>query len=237
MPVDTQVLSTFYDEPIGQTARRLIGRRVRLIWPDVRGLRVLGYGYATPYVRPFVGEAERVVAFVPADQDIAPWPPGGSIVALGEEDALPFPDAFFDRIIMTHGLETAEAARPVMRQVWRVLAPQGRLLVAGRALALCAWPAVQQAAARSSAAGIDVRAGALGHRALLPAGAPTPADAQRIRLGARGPQAVAASGWCAHRRCHKVALRTRAAGEVPHRTARAAAGAQLKKRHRAATLV
>ena len=129
MPVDAQVLSTFYDEPIGQVARRLIGRRVRLIWPDVRGLRVLGYGYATPYVRPFVGEAERVVVFVPADQDIAPWPQGRSIIALGEEDALPFPDSFFDRIIMAHGLETAEAARPVMRQVWRVLAPQGRLLV------------------------------------------------------------------------------------------------------------
>jgi SAM-dependent methyltransferase len=129
MPVDAQGLSTFYDEPMGQTARRLIGRQLRQVWPDLRGLRVLGYGYATPYVRPFVGEAERVAAFVPAEQDIAPWPQGKSIVALGEEDALPFPDAFFDRIIMVHGLETAEAVRPVMRQVWRVLAPQGRLLV------------------------------------------------------------------------------------------------------------
>lgn len=129
MPVDAQVLSTFYDEPIGQVARRLIGRRVRLVWPDLRGLRVLGYGFATPYVRPFVGEAERVIAFMPAEQDIAPWPASRSIVALGEEDALPFPDAFFDRIIMAHGLETAEAVRPVMRQVWRVLAPQGHLLV------------------------------------------------------------------------------------------------------------
>jgi SAM-dependent methyltransferase len=42
---------------------------------------------------------------------------------------LPFPDAFFDRIVMVHGLETAEAIRPVMRQIWRVLAPHGRLLL------------------------------------------------------------------------------------------------------------
>lgn len=129
MPVDAPVLSEFYDEPLGQIARRQVARRLRLLWPDLRGLRVLGYGYALPYVRPYVGEAERVVAFVPAEQDIMAWPPAQSIVALGEEDALPFPDAFFDRIIMVHGLETAEAARPVMRQVWRVLAPQGRLLL------------------------------------------------------------------------------------------------------------
>ena len=129
MPVDAQDLSDFYDEPIGQIARRLIARRLRLAWPDLRGLRVLGYGYAVPYVRAYLGEAERVAAFVPAEQDIVGWPPGQSIVALGEEDALPFPDAFFDRIVMVHGLETAEAARPLMRQIWRVLAESGRLIV------------------------------------------------------------------------------------------------------------
>lgn len=129
MPVDAQDLSSFYDEAIGQVARRQIGRRIRIAWPDVRGLRVMGYGYATPYVRPFLGEAERVAAFVPAEQDIAAAPPAQSIVVLGEEDALPFPDAFFDRIVMVHGLETADAVRPVMRQIWRVLAPQGRLLL------------------------------------------------------------------------------------------------------------
>lgn len=129
MPVDAQDLSLFYDQPLGQMARRLIGRRLRLKWPDLRGQRVLGYGYPTPYIRPFLGEAERVVGFVPAEQDIVPWPRVRSLVALGEEDALPFPDSFFDRIVMVHGLETAEAARPLMRQAWRVLAPQGRLLL------------------------------------------------------------------------------------------------------------
>jgi SAM-dependent methyltransferase len=129
MPVDAHDLSIFYEEPIGQLARRLIGRRLRLIWPDLHGLRILGYGFPAPYVRPFMGEAERVIGFVPAEQDIAPWPKSGSLMALGEEEALPFPDAFFDRVVMVHGLETAEASRPLMRQVWRVLAPHGRLLL------------------------------------------------------------------------------------------------------------
>ena len=91
MPVDAMDIATFYDEPIGQAARRHIGRRIRLAWPDLTGLRVLGYGYAAPYVRPFIGEAERVAAFVPAEEDFAVLPPAQSFVALGEEDALPFP--------------------------------------------------------------------------------------------------------------------------------------------------
>jgi hypothetical protein len=55
---------SFYEEPIGQVTRRTIFRRIRLMWPDVRGQRLLGYGYALPFLRPFVGEAERVAAFV-----------------------------------------------------------------------------------------------------------------------------------------------------------------------------
>ncbi len=129
MPVDVQDLSSFYDEPIGQVARRAIVRRLRLAWPNLRGLRLLGYGFATPYLRPFLGEAERVVALVPAEQDIIAWPQARPLVALGDEDALPFPDSFFDRVMMVHGLENAEAARPLMRQIWRVLAPEGRLLL------------------------------------------------------------------------------------------------------------
>ena len=48
---------------------------------------------------------------------------------LTEEDALPFADAFFDRILVVHGLESAQLLRPLLRQLWRVLAPEGRLLV------------------------------------------------------------------------------------------------------------
>src|ERR1700719_776268 len=93
-------LQSFYEEPIGQVARRTIFRRVRQVWPDVRGLRLLGYGYALPYLRPFVGEAERVAAFVPSQYELE----GVDLpfVAQGEEDSLPFVDSLFDRILVVH---------------------------------------------------------------------------------------------------------------------------------------
>jgi SAM-dependent methyltransferase len=117
---------SFYEEPIGQVTRRTIFRRVRLAWPDVGGQRVLGYGFALPYLRPFMGEAERVVALVPSQHETGDT--DLRIAAQGEEDAWPFADSLFDRILVVHGLESAESVRPTLRQIWRVLAPEGRAL-------------------------------------------------------------------------------------------------------------
>jgi SAM-dependent methyltransferase len=129
MQLDATHLAAFYETPIGQAARRAILRRVKLIWPEVRGQRLLGFGFAVPYLRTWLGEAERVVALMPAQQGVIVWPPGKNLSALGDEAAFPFPDAFFDRLFVVHGLEGAEAARPVLRQLWRVLAPEGRMLL------------------------------------------------------------------------------------------------------------
>ncbi len=117
---------SFYEEPIGQVARRMISRRIRLAWSDLRGQRVLGYGYALPYLRSFAGESERVVALVPPLQELAAV--DLRFVVQGEEDAWPFVDSLFDRILVVHGLECAESVRLFLRQIWRVLAPGGRLL-------------------------------------------------------------------------------------------------------------
>lgn len=122
-------LREFYNTPLGQVAGRLVRRRVRELWPDVTAQRVLGIGYAVPYLRPFLGEAERVLAVMPAGQGVVGWPPDGpGLVALGEEAELPFPDMSMDRVLLVHCLESAERLRPLMREVWRVMAGGGRLI-------------------------------------------------------------------------------------------------------------
>jgi SAM-dependent methyltransferase len=128
MQLDARELDEFYETPMGQVARRMILRRLRLLWPATEGQRLLGFGFTVPYLRSFHSESERVVALMPAQQGIIGGPENKPLAALGEEDALPFPDAMFDRILVVHGLEGADAVRPVMRQLWRVLAPEGRIL-------------------------------------------------------------------------------------------------------------
>lgn len=129
MLIDAADLASFYETPMGQIARRHIMRRLRVLWPDVSGERLLGYGFAVPYLRPFLAEAERAVALMPAQQGVLAWPQGRVLTALGEEHAFPFADAMFDRIVLVHALEAAESSRTLMRQIWRVLAPAGRLVI------------------------------------------------------------------------------------------------------------
>jgi len=129
MQFDAAGLASFYEAPMGQVTRRLVLRRLRLAWPDLSGQRVLGYGFAVPYLRALQSEAERVVAVVPAQHGAVAWPGHQPLAALADEEQLPFPDALFDRILMIHGLEQAESSRQLLRQIWRVLAPGGRLLL------------------------------------------------------------------------------------------------------------
>jgi len=142
MPQDVRDLTAFYDAPLGQLARRAILREIQNFWPDLRNYRVLGYGFAIPYLRAFTG-TERSIAAMPAPLGVIGWPDENNAALLCEEDALPFPDVFFDRILIVHGLESAESLRPLLRQLWRVLAPEGRiLLVAPNRASL--WAQVQK---------------------------------------------------------------------------------------------
>ena len=122
-------LGQFYQSHLGQVARRHLTTEIRRIWPDVKGQRVLGVGYATPYLRPFLGEADRVAAVMPANQGVRFWPrEGPNRVTLADELELPAPDQCFDRILAIHALETTEAARPFLREIWRVLTAGGSAL-------------------------------------------------------------------------------------------------------------
>ena len=129
MFADVADLREFYGTRLGQVARRMIGQRIRLAWSDVTGMRLLGLGYATPYLRPFLAEAERVMALMPAAQGVLRWPDEGpNRVLLADEGELPLPDFSIDRVLLVHGLEFSEQVRPLLKEVWRVLAGGGKLL-------------------------------------------------------------------------------------------------------------
>lgn len=130
MSLDVAELMAFYETPLGRVARQFVGTRIRRLWPDLRGERLVGLGYAAPYCGPYVGEAERVAAFMPARMGVTRWPTEGpNRAALVEEDALPLPDHSIERVLVVHGLENTDAPEKMLREIWRVLSPGGRLLV------------------------------------------------------------------------------------------------------------
>jgi SAM-dependent methyltransferase len=130
MYLDVVDLRAFYAERLGIMARRLIGARLRDYWPAMSGEVLLGIGYATPYLRALAKDAERSMAFMPAAQGVVNWPPDGSNrTALVHDDDLPLPDASIGRVLVIHSLEMAESPHDVLRGIWRVLAPGGRVIL------------------------------------------------------------------------------------------------------------
>jgi SAM-dependent methyltransferase len=130
MPSDVIDLRDFYRSALGQVARRMIRRAIRRVWPDLHGMRLLGLGYATPFLSALSAETERTIAVMPASLGVLGWPPEGrNIVALADEGELPFADYSIDRVLLVHALETSDEARAMLKEIWRVLAGGGRLLV------------------------------------------------------------------------------------------------------------
>ena len=130
MASDVVDLHEFYRTSLGQMTRRLILRRLRRLWPSVQGQTILGLGFATPYLRPFRDEAARTIALMPAAQGVIHWPedePG--LAALAEDSELPLPDLSVDRALVVHALEHGEPLGAMLRELWRVLADGGRMLV------------------------------------------------------------------------------------------------------------
>jgi SAM-dependent methyltransferase len=127
--MDVVDLRNFYAQRLGVVARRFIGRGIRARWQDTSALRVLGVGYATPYLGLFREEAERCLALMPGPQGVVRWPSTRpALAALVEEDELPLTDSAVDRVLLVHALEMSADPAELLREVWRVLAPGGRLL-------------------------------------------------------------------------------------------------------------
>lgn len=130
MRSDVVDLRGFYGGPLGQLATRFIGGVIGQRWHDHRGAMMLGIGYATPYLEPFVGAADRVLAMMPEGQGVVHWPASGpSATALADTGMLPLPDTSFDLVLLVHALETEDSPPDLLSEVWRILNPGGRLIV------------------------------------------------------------------------------------------------------------
>jgi SAM-dependent methyltransferase len=130
MTTDAHLVTEFYGSARGAVTARVVRERLNAMWPSVRDQSVLGIGYSMPYMRPWRDQAARCIALTPAHFGAARWPAGvANLSCTAEEDCFPFADLTFDRMLIVHGLEMAENARRLLREAWRVLKDDGRLLI------------------------------------------------------------------------------------------------------------
>ncbi|HEX2841464.1 methyltransferase domain-containing protein [Hyphomicrobium sp.] len=129
MHLDVVTLRDFYATPLGQIARRILARRIRSHWGPAPGEVIASLGFGTPFINAYRGETRSVSALMPASQGALIWPPSSPILsALVDEGSLPLRDNSVDRLLVIHCLEVAEQVTPLLRELWRVLRPEGRLM-------------------------------------------------------------------------------------------------------------
>jgi SAM-dependent methyltransferase len=108
----------------------MILRRVEAIWPHADDMDMLCFGYGHSILETYCKDTRRSINAAPAAQGAVRWPATeDSRTTLVDEDRLPFADALFDRILVIHGMEDADNPERLLRELWRVAAPEARILL------------------------------------------------------------------------------------------------------------
>ena len=130
MHMDVLDLRAFYYRTrLGRSAQRVLQSALTDLWPETGGHTVAGFGFAVPFLRPFLERSGRVIALMPGEQGVMHWPAGSAnVCSLVEETRWPVETGGIDRLIVAHGLETCDSPDALLDEIWRVLAPEGRVI-------------------------------------------------------------------------------------------------------------
>ena len=124
-------IERFYDAPLGRAAQRLLTERLTALWPSLAGERCLALGEAERVLSALAPDTSAIASAHARSPEVAPSSLRGTGNArlLVDLLRLPFQDQCFSRAVMLHTLEDVERAHRMLREVWRVMEPEGRLLV------------------------------------------------------------------------------------------------------------
>jgi SAM-dependent methyltransferase len=128
--MDVADLREFYGSRFGNSTRRLIAQTLLPKMQALGGATIVGLGFATPYLEGSIEGARTTLAFMLARQGVLQWPPQAPVSsALVDEFDLPLLESVADLLLVVHGLELTDSPAEMLDELWRVLAPQGRLLL------------------------------------------------------------------------------------------------------------
>lgn len=131
MQADLEFIDRFYARPLGRHTRRLLGDLVSGLLKNTADQNILCCGYGLPYLEPLAGKARSTLAFMPAAMGVRRWPsPGPNCAALVDLGRLPVPDNSFDTVLVIHGLEFSRDPEEFLSEIWRVLVPAGKAVIA-----------------------------------------------------------------------------------------------------------
>jgi SAM-dependent methyltransferase len=128
--MDILGLREFYGSRLGVATRRALSARLSPSLSGLKGAKIMGVGYAVPYLADCISGGETRLAFMLARQGVIRWPEDGAVQsALVDEYELPLLESVIDAALAVHALEFTDAPGEMLAEIWRVLAPQGKLVL------------------------------------------------------------------------------------------------------------
>jgi SAM-dependent methyltransferase len=128
--MDVVDLREYYANSLGKTTQRLIAAKLSPHLPQDPQATIMGLGYATPYLERRPEFRQRQLAFMMARRGVIHWPETGPVAsALVDELDLPLSDNAVEIALLVHCIEFTESPDELLEEVWRVLTPQGKLLL------------------------------------------------------------------------------------------------------------
>lgn len=130
MSVDVVDLREFYATPLGRRAAESITAALRRNGGLPSDIDVVGLGYPAPLFNALLESKDKAIILMPSRQGAVQWPLGATCrTALAEDDELPLATNSVQCVVVVHVLENTFDPIHVLDEIWRVLVPEGKLIL------------------------------------------------------------------------------------------------------------
>lgn len=120
----SEMFQAFYKTPLGHYVQQTLTQALGEFWERDDRLSLVSMGYPTPFLKATWCCVDKVTILESAYSD-----DHFEEAILTKNGRLPLPDESVDRLLMVHALEYVVDPRPILREAWRVLSGQGRMIV------------------------------------------------------------------------------------------------------------
>ncbi len=131
MYFDIKDLVEFYsDTSLGKHTASSLSKTLNHLFECEKGEMILGYGFTVPLLEPYLKRFDKAVSLMPSLQGAINWPKSSNNISiLVDESFWPVETESVDTVLILHGLENSLNPNVLMSEAWRVLKPNGTLLV------------------------------------------------------------------------------------------------------------
>ena len=135
MNLEIKELQNFYTKKkLGSFCKKNIGSLINknisnIVRENYNQENIVGYGYPIPYFDNLIKKNSEFLCLMPKNQGALLWPLKKNRSILVEQTEWPLESEISNFVIIAHGLENSDNPTKLLEESWRVLVPEGYLLI------------------------------------------------------------------------------------------------------------